>query len=114
MGAAGCGSAAQPLRFLTEASAPKSKPQSQLSSYSEKIDERMEEGLTEKEAVAEIGSIEKNVSQVQPENLNTESVRKKRGTETPPVDMENHFLAFETPFGLLCSLQLLLFCFPFT
>lgn len=61
---------------------PREDMEERLTFYSEMIDDRMEEGLTEEEAVAEIGNVGEVISQIAAEiplsRLVKESVRPKR------------------------------------
>ena len=61
---------------------PESEIEERLNFYSEMIDDRIEEGLTEEEAVAQVGSIDEIISQVLSEtplsNLVKEKVKPKR------------------------------------
>ena len=56
---------------------PQSDVEERLSFYSEMIDDRMEEGLTEEEAVAKIGSVEEIASQIIADTPLTKIVKEK-------------------------------------
>ena len=57
---------------------PKQEREEQLAFYGEMIDDRIEEGLTEEEAVESVGKVDEIACQVKTENTDEQPTKKKR------------------------------------
>lgn len=83
-----------------------------LTFYSEMIDDRMEEGLTEEEAVAEIGSVQTLVTQILEDTPLTKLVKEKVKPKRSLKGWEILLLVLGSP--LWIALLIVLFAFLFT
>ncbi len=84
---------------------PQDDVNERISFYSEMIDDRMEDGLTEEEAVAEIGPVEKIVSQIIADTPFPRIVREgmKTGRRRPAWEIVLLILGFPVWFPLLIA-----------
>ncbi len=103
---------------------PQSDLDERLEFYSEMIDDRMEDGLTEEEAVAEIGSVDEIVAQIMADiplsKLVKEKVKQRRGLKAweivllvlgSPVWLPLGIAAFAVCLSLYVVLWAVLVCF---
>lgn len=61
---------------------PKSDIEERLNFYGEMIDDRMDEGISEEEAVSMVGSAEEIAEQINSENTNIKKAKKNAGTKS--------------------------------
>ena len=102
--------------FLTElraalAGLPEEDVEKSLEYYSEMIDDRVEEGLSEEEAVADLGSIEDIRKQILKDTPITKIIKKKIQKKHPLTGLEITVLILGFPiwFSLLASVAAILF-----
>ncbi len=79
---------------------PQSDIEERLTFYSEMIDDRMEEGLTEEEAVSQVGSVNEIVSQILSENPPSKDGTKKIKSRKGLKAWEIIFLVLGSPIWL--------------
>lgn len=79
---------------------PKDDVEAHLTFYAEMIDDRIEEGFSESQAVADIGAVDKIVSQIAAEIPLTRIVKEKCKTNRRPSAFEITLLALGSPLWL--------------
>ncbi len=97
-------------------SLPQAEIEERLTFYSEMIDDRMEEGLSEEEAVAAVGSAEEIISQTIPSPQKAKPQRKFKAWEIvllvlgSPIWLSLTIAAFAVVFSLYVSLWAVIIC----
>lgn len=99
---------------------PPKEREDRLSFYAEMIDDRMEEGLSEADAVASVGSIDEIARQIlgdiSPALIDTKSKRKRKAWEIllialgSPIWVSLLIAAFAVVFSLFASLWAIIIC----